>query len=192
MTPNEENDLIEQTQSGDSAAFGQLYEYHFDWIFKFIRSRVFNKDNVSDLVQEVFLRAYQNIGKYDGSSPFRAWLTGIVKNTLRDYFRKRKKNQNQEKLALFYTDPSESFTMTETDRQLDAGQLVDQIFSQLNPSYQDVLKMRLMEGKSTGEAAIIMYGEDTEEARRKVSSQLYKALISARQIALTLRETTGK
>lgn len=192
MTPNEENDLIEQAQSGNSDAFGQLYEYHFDWIFKFIRSRVFNKDDVSDLVQDAFLRAYQNIAQYDGSSPFRAWLTGIVKNTLGDYFRKQKKHQNQEKLALFYTDPSESFTMIETDRQLDARQLVEQIFSQLSETHQIVLRMRLMEGKTTGEVATKLYGEDTEDTRRKVSSQLYKAIIAAKQLALMLREITNK
>lgn len=187
MEQADENDLIARAQLGDVEAFGILYELNFDWISKFVYSRVFNHEDARDIVQDVFIRALENIKQYNGSSPFRAWLTGIVKNVMYDYFQSRQQLEN--KLPQLY-DPADSFALHEVDNRIDAQRLVTQILDSLNPSQRQILEMRIMQGRSIGEVAAIVYGHDNDENRRKVSSQLYKAVQAAHQTALLIVHTS--
>lgn len=179
-----ESDLITKTQQGDKGAFGELYELHVEWVSKFIISRVPNREDAHDLIQDTFVRAFKGIGHFNEDSSFGAWLSGIVKNVVADYFRSQ--NRWHDKLHLLY-DPSQSFSTRDIDRRIDARTLAHEVFNRLNSNHRQVLEFRVMQGKSVEETAQLMYGEDNDQNRHKVSSQLYKAVKAAYQVAITIR-----
>ncbi len=95
--PNEDvvQELVKSSQSGDSAAFGQIYDLFIDQIFRYISFRVSEDDN-EDLTELAFLKAWENIKDYKpGVSPFSSWLFRIAHNIIVDYYRVTKNNKEQ-------------------------------------------------------------------------------------------------
>ncbi|MCL0058061.1 sigma-70 family RNA polymerase sigma factor [Dehalococcoidales bacterium] len=86
------NDVIQKAITGDADAFGKLYDMHVDQVYRHIYYRVGNVADAEDLTQQVFLKAWQAIGKYKKTaSPFLAWLMTISHNLVVDYYRTKKK-----------------------------------------------------------------------------------------------------
>jgi len=83
--------LVHQAKSGDSEAFAQLYDAYIERVYRYIYFRVSEDDATEDLVSQVFLKAWENLGRYKmGSSPFIAWLYTIARNLVIDYYRAKK------------------------------------------------------------------------------------------------------
>lgn len=105
------NDLvyIEKVNSGDTEAFGVLYERYHDPIEKYVRSRVRSREDTEDLTEETFLKALENMPTYQPIAPFSSWLYRIAHNRIIDFSRKRK-----HELVLRELFPVEENTLTET------------------------------------------------------------------------------
>lgn len=83
----EERATIEAACGGDAKAFESLVRRHELAVYAYFRPRLIEPADADDLCQEVFLRTYQNLAKYNHSVPLRAWLIGIARNVLREYVR---------------------------------------------------------------------------------------------------------
>ena len=83
--------LIEQAQEGDADAFGRLVERHQDYIYNAVRHLVGHGGDADDIAQEVFVKAYRNLRTFAGRARFTTWLYGIMLNTVRSFWRKRKR-----------------------------------------------------------------------------------------------------
>lgn len=88
---NNPRDLMRLAKDGHTDAFNRLYEMYFVPIFRYIYFRVKNRVETEDLVQEVFLKVYKSISKFQdkGKSPLNFFFT-IARNTIIDYWRKKK------------------------------------------------------------------------------------------------------
>jgi RNA polymerase sigma-70 factor (ECF subfamily) len=65
-------------------------ELHADTIYSYIASRLVPRlDNVDDLTQEVFLAAWKSLAGYRGDAPLHAWLLGIARHKVEDYYREK-------------------------------------------------------------------------------------------------------
>jgi len=84
------NRLVARVQSGDQAAFGQLYDRHFDRVFNYLRIALRDYHAAEDTTQQVFLRALAKISDYEirPDLPFRAWLLGIARYESLNHIRK--------------------------------------------------------------------------------------------------------
>jgi RNA polymerase sigma-70 factor (ECF subfamily) len=83
--------LIQKAVSGDASAFGELYDMHVDRVYKHAYYRVGNVADAEDLTQQVFVKAWQAIGRYKkAASPFIAWLITIGHNLVVDFYRTKK------------------------------------------------------------------------------------------------------
>ena len=83
--------LIKGAVGGDAYAFGRLYDMYVERVYRHIYYRVGNTEDTEDLTQQVFLRAWQAIGRYKKtSSPFIAWLITISHNLVIDFYRSKK------------------------------------------------------------------------------------------------------
>ncbi len=71
---------IALSQSGDKDAFSQLVSLYGKRIYYAAYSFLHNVDDAADIVQEVFLRAYRNIGSFDTTRSFYPWLYRIARN----------------------------------------------------------------------------------------------------------------
>ena len=82
---------MRRAQQGEPEAFEQLYEAHFNKIYRYIVLRVRNQEEAEDLTQQVFLKAWKAIRKYKKTAtPFLAWLMRITHNLVVDFYRSKK------------------------------------------------------------------------------------------------------
>ena len=83
--------LVDKAINGDGDAFRMLYDIHVDRVYRHIYYRVGNSADTEDLTQQVFIRAWQAIGRYKRTaSPFLAWLIRISHNLVIDFYRSSK------------------------------------------------------------------------------------------------------
>ena len=95
MTRSEE-DLIAACQSGDTRAFGELYDAYVRKLYDFIYYKTSRKEIAEDLTSVVFMKALQNIDKYKKTETgsFAGWLYSIARNTIIDHYRSVRPNDN--------------------------------------------------------------------------------------------------
>jgi RNA polymerase sigma-70 factor (ECF subfamily) len=85
-----DEELIQRYISGTDDAFKQLIDRYTNILYNFV-SRFVGTLNAADIVQEVFIKAWRNIKKFDSSrSSFKTWLFTITRNTVTDHLRKKK------------------------------------------------------------------------------------------------------
>ncbi len=84
--------LMEQCRRQDFDAFGKLIDLYQARIIGFVKRMVRNSEEAEDIAQEVFIRAYQNLGKFDGRSSLRTWLFRIAYNLCVDVARKKSRH----------------------------------------------------------------------------------------------------
>lgn len=70
--------------------FEELWGQYSNNIRKYILSKVENKHDVEDILQEVFLKVYQNIDTIEEKLSVKSWIFTITKNKIIDYYRKKK------------------------------------------------------------------------------------------------------
>ncbi|WP_337288654.1 RNA polymerase sigma factor [Candidatus Methylomirabilis sp.] len=80
--------LIRQAQGGDHDAFEALLRLYDRHVFTIIGSFLRRKQDVEDLAQDVFLKAYVAIGRFRPGAPFAPWLRRITVNTCYDHLRR--------------------------------------------------------------------------------------------------------
>jgi RNA polymerase sigma-70 factor (ECF subfamily) len=87
----EEARLVDQAKAGDPEAFAKLYDAYVERVARYIYFRISEDGEVEDLVSQVFLKAWENLDRYQmGSSPFAAWLYTIARNLVIDHYRTKK------------------------------------------------------------------------------------------------------
>ncbi|MFP3126320.1 sigma-70 family RNA polymerase sigma factor [Ectobacillus funiculus] len=85
---NEYDQLIQLTLSGRKEAYGELYERTIQDVYKTVHFLIEERTDVDDLVQDIYIQAYQSLNQFDRSKPFRPWLMGIVVRQVYNYRRK--------------------------------------------------------------------------------------------------------
>jgi RNA polymerase sigma-70 factor (ECF subfamily) len=89
-------DLVTKARSGDADAFRVLVERHSRPLFRMAFRMTGNQQDAEDVVQESFLRAYRQLGKFDERASFGTWLYRIATNCSLDVMRSRKRRAKQE------------------------------------------------------------------------------------------------
>jgi len=79
--------LVRKARDGDFGAFEALFERHRTLVYRFAYQMTGRRDDAEDLVQEAFVRAYQNLHRYRDEAKFTTWLLRIVTNLCTDQAR---------------------------------------------------------------------------------------------------------
>lgn len=82
-----DNELVRKARSGDATAFEMLFERHRNLVYRFAFQMLHKRDDAEDVVQEAFVRAYQNLNRYRDEAKFTTWLLRIVTNLCTDQAR---------------------------------------------------------------------------------------------------------
>ncbi len=85
--------LVDKARAGDYRAFELLFERHRTLVYRFVYQMAPRRDDAEDIVQEVFVRAYQNLHRYRDEAKFTTWLLRIATNLGTD--RARMTNRRQ-------------------------------------------------------------------------------------------------
>jgi RNA polymerase sigma-70 factor, ECF subfamily len=76
-------------------AFDQVYEAHFAFVFRNGKRLGVPDASVDDVVQEVFMVLSRRLSDYDGRTPLRGWIYGILCNVVREYRRSRRRKESR-------------------------------------------------------------------------------------------------
>ena len=87
---NDELTWVLQAQQGSDEAFTKLVEEHQTHVYNLCYRMLGEPEAAEDAAQESFLRAYQNLHRYDQSRPFPTWLLSIAAHYCIDRLRRRK------------------------------------------------------------------------------------------------------
>jgi RNA polymerase sigma-70 factor, ECF subfamily len=90
LDPTHTLDLVQRCQRGDRRAFGQLVRQEQQRICQLVFRIVQRREDVDDLVQEIFLLLYRKIGGFRSESSFSTWLTRLAINECRRVLRRRR------------------------------------------------------------------------------------------------------
>ena len=82
--------LIKSALNGDMSAFEELIIQYEKKVYNVALRVLKNPDDAMDISQEVFIKIYKNLDKFDGKASFSTWLYRITTNTCIDELRKRK------------------------------------------------------------------------------------------------------
>jgi RNA polymerase sigma-70 factor (TIGR02952 family) len=149
--------LVLHAKTGDSDAFGTLYDRYVDLVYRYIYFRVGSHQLAEDLTSETFLRALRRIADFTWQGrDFGAWLVTIARNLVADHFksgRYRLEIPTGEVIDVPLDGPNipENAVVTAiiNDRMLRAVR-------DLNPEQQECVVLRFLHGLSLAETALIM------------------------------------
>jgi len=88
-----ETELIAASLKGDVASFEPLIQKYSPRVFATARRYARREDEVEDISQEVWLKAYQKLASYRGEAPFEHWLMRLTVRTCYDFLRKHQRNR---------------------------------------------------------------------------------------------------
>lgn len=85
-----DKDVIKKIKKGEINYYSYIVKKYTTLIYHFIERRLFDKHEVDDLVQNVFILFYKAIEKFDENRPVKPYLFQIVQNELKMYYRSKK------------------------------------------------------------------------------------------------------
>lgn len=148
--------LVKLVIEGDSIAFDTLFARHRDMIYTTLLKFTGNRDDVEDLMQEAFMKAYLKIGLYDPKYDFGAWIYTIARNTFVDFNRNRKSNAlNAQNVPLESSNTSQTSAPTPEDYIINAQQRlqIERYITMLPEDYRRLFELRFIDEYSYEEIA---------------------------------------
>lgn len=98
---NRDNALIESVLNGNTDAFSILVQCYQEQLYRFIYKLTVSREDTEDILQEVFIRVYNNLYKYNSRWSFSTWIYNIAVNVFRSNYKKKKiSHQSVENLEL--------------------------------------------------------------------------------------------
>jgi RNA polymerase sigma factor (sigma-70 family) len=152
----EDSELVAAVLRKDRKATAEFVARHADALYRYMRSRLAPRyDQVDDLVQEVFVTAWQGLNQYRGAGSLQAWVMGIARHKVEDYYRERLRTP--ESIEDADLDPDKSTSVPEIHRLLEEDQLrknTQRVLAALPEQYRLVLLWRYWEKASAREMAL--------------------------------------
>lgn len=159
----EDDVLVKRAIGGDEQAYKQLVEKYERALYFHVLKMIKNKEQVNDLVQEAFVKAFDNLNTYSTNYAFSTWLYRIATNHTIDYLRKKKLKTLSIDEPVKTRDGEMQMQLEDesagTDRNIIRKQrrdMVQDAIEDLPPKYRKVIQMRHMEEKSYQEIADVL------------------------------------
>lgn len=151
-----ENEIVAQLQKGSLSAFERLFENYSQKLYRFSFSYLKSAPESEDVVQEVFLKIWENRSKIKTETSFQSYLFTIAFNSIRKNFNK-KSRQERYRLDLFNSLSNEDYSIEDhRDYEFLVSKL-DATIDQMPPRRKEIFLKRKKEGKSVRDIANEMY-----------------------------------
>lgn len=153
-----EPELISAVLKGDAASFEPLVQKYSPRVFATARRYARRESEVEDIVQEVWLKAFQKLGSFRGEAPFEHWLMRLAVRTCYDFLRGHQRNREsafsdlsepeEDWLDRFVSQPDSAGADSDAARML-----VARVLDQLSPPARLVITLLEIEDRSVKEIA---------------------------------------
>ena len=185
MEKYSDEQLIGEYLNGDEKALEFLIARYLKPVYGFVHGYAGNVQEAEDITQEVFLKAWRNLKKFDPRKNFKTWVFSIAKNTAIDFLRKKKtvpfsafdNEEGGNDILDTLVDPAPLVSEL-VERREDAGSLADAL-SKISPKYRNVISLYHDEQLNFREIAQMM-----GESLNTVKSRHRRALIVLKKILL--------
>lgn len=143
-----EQQLIDDYLKGDKKSLEILIQQYLKPIYSFVYRYIGGAEEAEDITQEVFLRMWRNLKKFNHQKSFKTWIFSIAKNASIDFFRKKKmtpfseyENERGEN-AIVETLIDSSASAGEILERKDLGEKLAKAMEKLSPKYRMTLFLR--------------------------------------------------
>lgn len=152
--------VVERAQSGDSEAFGELYDRYVDVVFRYIHFRVGSRQQAEDLTSETFTRALRRIGSVSWQGhDFGAWLVTIARNLIADHYKSSRYRLEISTADMLDADQAEDGPENDVLDAMASTTLLEAV-KKLNAEQQECIVLRFLHGMSVAETAETMGKND--------------------------------
>ena len=158
MHPIEPSDAewIAAVLNGDAASFEPLVLKYSPRLFATARRYARRESEVEDIVQEIWLKAFQKLGSFRGDAPFEHWLMRLAVHTCYDFLRSHRRNRESAfselgESAEEWLDRLVSRPGGGEERAEAARQLIARVLEQLPPPARLVITLLEIEDRSVKE-----------------------------------------
>jgi RNA polymerase sigma-70 factor (ECF subfamily) len=175
FNPDNPESIIAACLGGNPQAQRALIKLFFGFAKSISIRYATKKDSVEEIINDSFLKVFNNLHKYDSYQPFKAWLRTIVVNTAIDYYRKNIKAP--------YFEDFEKINIVDLEEDAISKISADEIHAlvqKLPPSYKMVFTLYVIEGYSHREIADLLgikegtSKSNLQDARRKLQLMILK------------------
>jgi RNA polymerase sigma-70 factor, ECF subfamily len=90
----DEKDLVERCRKGDDEAWRQMVDHLGQRVYSVAYHFTLKREDAEELSQEIFLKIFENLHRYDGSFPLLAWVVSLARNLCIDRYRRRKRERS--------------------------------------------------------------------------------------------------
>jgi RNA polymerase sigma-70 factor (ECF subfamily) len=173
-----EKDIIQKILDGEFSLFEILIRRYNSFLYKTGRSYNFSHEDTQDLMQDTFIDAYTNLGKFEHRASFKTW---IIKIMLNNCFRKKQKHSfrnevaneiNDKSIPMFSNSPHSDANKTVTNRELSF--IIGNALQHLPLDYRIVFSLREMNGLNILETSEAL---NISEANVKVRLNRAKSML---------------
>ena len=184
-----ERTLVAKAQSGNEEAFTELVKRHSGQVYGLSLTMLRTREDAEDNLQNVLVKAFHHIHRFEGNSQFSTWLVRIAINEALMKLRKRSSehisdypeaNGSHDEPASF---PEIADARQDPEREYISKELAAKAFHGLNPSLQDTFILQKAEGWTNRELA-----QALGITVSTVKSRIFRARIRLRQQLLALAE----
>jgi len=159
-------ELVAQSQAGDYRAFEDLVKRHRGRVYAMIQNMVKNEADAWDLSQEVFVKVWKALPKFEARAKFSTWLYRVVHNVVYDWMRKRKLKvagefddqlMKDSQIAVgARTAPTQEARPDVALKNEELREKIEAAMSKLSPEHQEIVLLREVQGMDYKEIAEVM------------------------------------
>lgn len=178
--------IVQRVQNGEVSAFNQLVQKYRQPLFSTIYNMTGNREDATDIAQEVFIKAFQSIKRFRGHASFYTWLYRIAVNSSITFIKRAKKQRfiNYETIdeTLVSSEILEYFTAkTKTEKGALLKELQEKLneaLQKLSPKHRIVVILHEVEGMNHKEIAdITKTSEGTVRSRLHYAKKMLQAFL---------------
>lgn len=159
----DDRELVHRAQHGDRDAFEVLVRKHQGRVFAVAGGILRNREDVEDIAQQVFLKAYFSLKRFDQRSAFSTWLYKITVNECWDLLRKKKvrplvfeSELSEEQAHAYQSSEQRAEYRPDVSEQMEARQQIEQWLDCLEERDRSMLVLKEVEGFTVEEIAEVM------------------------------------
>src|SRR5208282_6465818 len=159
----EDAELVRLAQSGEEAAFEELIRRHQQRVFGLVNGILRRREDVEDVAQQVFLKVFVSLKRFDLRAAFSTWLYKISVNECWDYLRKKKvrplvyeADLSEEQVSRLDGVVSADQPATSSSDRAEARDLLERMMEKLPEQDRELLVLKEVEGFSVQELAEIL------------------------------------
>lgn len=172
-------ELLQKISAGDESAFADFYRLYETRLYHFIKSKLNDSFEASDILNEVFLDVWRKADTFKGNSKVSTWLFGIAYYKTMDRFRKKTPELVDDDSLLDIADSAPE-TITGMINAESAGD-VQHCINTLKPAHRAVMELTFFEDMSYREIAeIVDCPENTVKTRMFHAKQAMKRCLTRR------------